>query len=556
MGFLTRRHPAPCPTCGTRWEAPTARFCGRCGTALLDPDVGPDLGRHTGARAGSHASSGGRPRNAAPAVARSLPGRARVVLGTGLGAAIVIAAAAATATGEVDDVPEPADTEVALPDPGGQALAGRPSPEQQAALDRFDPDRRSCRPRGCEAWHLVLEDTTGPLDVDGDWLAVVDGSTLRRRPTRGAASLPGATGTIDDDLTALVRRKVDGELAGDPVDLAVGPDGTALVLWPDLLAAFSRAGDTWLAIPSSIGAAWHVEARGDHAVVLSDLPPDRTPEATDGHRLTGLDLADGTTRWQRDDLIPREFLPAGLAATDAEGALQLVDTSTGRTRWRRPVDPDARVQVSPGPWVVASGIGTNEDADADTAEGAVLLDVQTGQQVATRPETRLLTPIQPLGKLWGAAWVQASDQRAGGPWVTFVALDDDGRERWRVRLGSPVGGACCPAALPWQDDTVAILDPGTVTDAWVIVDAATGQRRDLPVADHPELSGGPAVGRIYVPPEAPDRLIRRSPREVAVLTRDGTASLSAAEDLEVVSTDPLVVRQGPHLLGIEPVPRT
>lgn len=544
MGSLIRRHPVPCPTCAARWDEATARFCGRCGATLERPDP-----------TASH-------RDAAPTAPRPPLGRARLILAAGLGAAILVAAAAAASTGAVDDEARPRDPRVSLPEAGALGVAGRASPEQQEALDRFDPDRRACRPHGCEAWRLTLEDPSGLVAVDEHWLVAVDGSTLRRRPARGSGSLDDGDETTEHDLTWLVRRQGGGEIAGDPVDLAVARDGTALLLWPELLAAIGPDGESWLAIrspssfahdictscstiPTSSGTAWHVEARAGHVVVISDLPAD-APDATDRQRLTGLDLTDGVALWQRDDLVAREFLPAGLAATARDGSLQLIDTSSGRTRWRRPVGPDARVQVSPGPWVVAGVVGE---------PGAVLLDVHTGREVATRPDTRLLTPIQPLGGLWGAAWVRESDRAGREPQVAFVALDDAGQERWRVRLGSPVRGVCCPAAVPWHDDTVAILDPGTAPDAWIIVDAATGQRRDGPEVDPPELPGDPDLGRVDVPPHAPGRLIRRSSQEVAVVTRDGAASLSALGDLEVVSVDPLVVRQGSQLLAIEPVPR-
>ena len=466
-----------------------------------------------------------------------------------LGAVTVTVAAA----GGVDDdlLSQESDPAVTLPASEDVRIGGQLSAEQQAAIDGFDPDRLRCQPRGCEGWHLPLEQGAGPVAVNQGWLAVMDGSTLRVRPVDdaidgGNRDGNGLPATIDHEVGWLQTRPVDGEQAGPPRRVAVTGDGTALLLWPDLLLIIDRDGKERLAIPSSDGSSWHLEARDDHVVVISDLPPGAAPEATDRLRVSGIDLSTGHTRWQRDDIVPREFIDAGLAATTTTGSVVLIDTHDGSTLWTRDVGPDDTVQVTAGPWVVEGGTGQQG--------GAELLDVASGETVASRPESRLLTPIQRLADLWVATWVDDQTRGGRGPRATLVALDDTGEERWQVPLNSLLRSVCCPAAIPWRDGTVAIFDPGPTDGRWFVIDARSGERRDLPEQDAPALPGGANIGRAYVPADAPGRLIQESFGRVAVLTAHGASSLVSDEEIEIVSTDPLIVRQGRHLLRVDPVP--
>jgi len=461
------------------------------------------------------------------------------------------AVTAAAAGGSGDDLPaQDPDPEVALPSSPG-SIGGQLSAEQQAAIDGFDPDRLRCQPRGCEGWHLLLEEEAGPVAVNEGWLAVLDGSTLRVRPVDNGGESDGGEsgsvgGTVDHDIGWLQTRPIDGEPAGPPSRITVTGDGTALLLWPDLLVAIARDGRERLSIPSSDSRAWYLEARDDHVVVVGDLPPGAAPEGTDRLRVSGIDLATGQSRWQRDDVVPRDFIDAGLAATAAGGSVVLIDTRDGSTLWTHDTEPDGSVQVTTGPWVI--------DGGTERQDRAQLVDAASGQVVATRPENSLLTAVQPLGDLWVASWVDNRMPNDSSPRVTLVALDDAGQERWQVPLDSPPRGACCPAALPWHDGTVAIFDPGSSNGGWLVVDARTGAHRDLPEQDMPELPGGANTGRAYIPTGAPDRLLQTSFGRVAVLTADGAGSIVSDDSIEVVSTDPLIVQQGRHLLRVDPVP--
>jgi len=479
--------------------------------------------------------------------------RRRTIVALALGVLTLGLVTAAAAVGVGDGlVPDEPDPEVALPAAEDLTIAGQLSAEQQEALDRFDPDRLRCRPRGCERWHLRLEQESGPVAANGRWLAVLDGATVRVRHVDDSGDRPGdggrddGTRIVDHDIGWLQTRSVDGEPAGPPSRIAVADDGTALLLWPDLLVAIDRQGRERLSIPSSASRAWYLEARDDHVVVIGDLPPSAAPQGTDRLRITGIDLATGRTRWQRDDVAPRDFIAAGLAGTTAAGSVVLIDTRDGSTLWTRDADPNSTVQVTTGPWVV--------DGSAGQPDGAALLDARSGEVVANRPESSLLTPMQPVGDLFIATWVDDRTRGGRGPRATLVALDDTGRERWQVPLNSLLRGACCAAAIPWHDGTIAIFDPGPSDGRWFVVDARTGARRDLPEQDRPQLPGGAYTGRVYVPTDAPGRLLQESFGQVAILTEDGASSLVSDDDIEVVATDPLIVRQGRHLLRVDPVP--
>lgn len=540
VGLRSSHRSRPCRACDARWDEPTARFCGSCGAPLV-------------------ATSSMRPRarsgtDGIGPTGRRSPSRRRAIVGAAITVLALGAITAAAAGGSGGDLPaQDPGPEVALP-PSSGSIGGQLSAEQQAAIDGFDPDRLRCQPRGCEGWHLPLEEEAGPVAVNEGWLAVLDGTTVRVRPVDDAIDLNdhdtrdgnGGLATIDHDVGWLQTRPLDDGEAGPPRRIAVTGEGTALLLWPDLLVAIDRDGRERLAIPSSNGRAWYLEARGDHVVVIGDLPPGAAPEGTDRLRISGIDLATGQTGWQRDDIVPRDFIEAGLAGTTATGSVVLIDTREGSTIWTREVGPDSTVQVTTGPWVV--------DGGAAAQGGAELLDVVSGEVVARRPESGLLTPIQPLADLWVAAWVDDRTQGGRGPRANLVALDDAGDQRWQVPLNSMLRGACCPAAIPWRHGTVAIFDPGAPDGRWSVVDAQTGAPRDLPDGATPELPGGENLGRVYVPVDAPERLLHESFGRVAVLTADGASSIVSDDDIEVVSADPLIVQQGRHLLRVDPVP--
>ncbi len=534
VGPRSRARTTWCPACDARWETATARFCGSCGAPLAATSS-----RRTRSRSGA---------DRRPPTGRGPSSRRRRIIGAALGAltlgAVTAAAAAGVGTGGTPDGPDP---EVALPAPQELTLGGQLSPEQQDALDRFDPDRLRCEPRGCERWHLQVDQEVDLVAANDGWVAVLDGPTVRVRPVDDADGGDDER-IVDHDVGWLQARSIDGEPAGPPGRIGVTGDGTALLLWPDLLAAIDREGRERLSIPSSDSDAWYLDARGDHVVVIGDLPPGAAPEGTDRLRISGIDLATGQTRWQRDDIVPRDFIDAGLAGTSAEGSVVLLDTRDGSTRWTRQTGPDSTVQVTTGPWVI--------DGGTDGRDGAALLDTRTGEEVATRPESSLLTPIQRLAGLWVATWVDDRTRGGRGPRATLVALDDAGEERWQVPLNSLLRGACCPAAIPWRDGTIAVFVPGTPDGRWYVIDAGSGARRDLPAEDAPQLPGGPNLGRVYVPADAPGRLIQRSFGRVAILTADGASSLVSDDDIEVVSTDPLIVHQGRHLLRVDPVPES
>lgn len=340
---------------------------------------------------------------------------------------------------------------------------------------------------------------------------------------------------------------MDGEPVGAPSRIAVSDDGTALLLWPDLLLGIHPDGDQWMTIPSAASRSWYLQPRDGHVVVISDLPPGTTvPGMVDRRRITAIEARTGQALWKRDDLIPRDFIASGLAAINQDGDLEVVETADGSTRWTRAVGPTDNLQVTTGPWLVDSN--TN-------GGGSLLIDAATGESVTERPESSLLTAMQPIGDLWVAAWVDEQTRGGRGPRAVLVALDGRGHERWKLRLNSLLRGACCPAAIRWRDGTIAVFVPGPPTDRWLVVDAATGEPRVLPDEDSPALPGGPNVGRTHVPAQAPGRLLQEAVGELALLTADGSASMSSPGSIEVVSADPLVARQDGSIIGVQPATR-
>lgn len=454
-------------------------------------------------------------------------------------------------------------TDVVLPtggDPASTAGDGQ-------VLDDPRLDALQCLPRSCEAWRLALRDEAVHIAVEDGWLAVLDGRVLRMLPAgaddvaattdpssavqdqppdaRADASppAPGRTRISNFDMSSITIDGGEGRDLPPPTQLTVAAGGRALLMWPDRLVAVDPDGQVWTRESEGPGLV-RATIRGDHVVTVSRAAPPGAG-APDGvvdiRTVTAYDLVDGQVLWERTDLHPLEFIDAGLVATNADGALEVVRTDDGSTRWRRQTTGEERIQTSPGPWLVAS--------DRD---GAVLLDTHTGEEVAARAEGRLVTPLQPVGDLYLAVWAIDQAFDGSGPHAALVALDVGGRERWRVTLDSVLRGADLSAAIPWVSGTVAVYTPSPSPGHWTMYHAATGEPAPLRDAALPSLPPGEAVGRTFVDADAPGRLIRRSGTDVAILSLEG-AAIVRGENVDVVSVDPLVVSSNRHLLGVRPV---
>lgn len=536
-----------CARCGERWTAAHARFCGTCGERLrsqADP---------------GHARPGG-----ATGV------RSRWVLISGVLLVAAVTGTALLSRGSVEP-PSSADGEVALPDELG--APAQLTPEQRDSLGRFRPDRLRCEPQGCEEWRLMLDHPAERVAVGHGWLAVLDGAVLRLRGLGGTTSHldagPSWSGLppYDHDLAGRFTAREDpddpdaqGEghgadatldlLTDPPEQLLVLPDGAVVLRWYDRLAALETDGELRWEIPADIRTFRYIEEiDGDLLVLRDDLA---WPEGTTGPRPSAdpivaevRDARDGRERWSRYTLAPRDITAGGLLITTIDGSVELVDLSDGTTRWRRPRGASERIQSTGAPWLVVA-----------RPDRALLLDAATGVEVADHEMSALLTPFQPVQDRWIAAWIDGGIGGTDGTTqVTLTALDTEGQEVWRVTLSGPTAGACCPAALPWVDGTIAVFDPAARERRWVTIDDTTGRPTELPATEQPRLPlPYDPDQRVHATGAAGDGLLQWGDGQLALLTADGQVRVRGADDLEVVAVDPLVLSQGRELLGVRAVP--
>lgn len=614
-----RRRELRCPSCGDSWDPSTARFCGSCGAALRTTS-GRSSGRSGPDDAGRTWASAWRPTRGTSRLTVALAAVAAMVL---IGGALVLGI-------DIDlaGPPTAADDDVALPD----ELEGpaRLTPEQRESLERFEPDRLRCEPRGCDAGRLQLDTEVQLISADHGWLVLLDGPVLRLRQLRDLApgqDPPPEGSTTEEDpppegsthppgsADASVRRTTSEVIGGagvsrqrdppgydrdlsrmfspaappdsgtepgappppdaprpphdpqdaDPPDgdpppttgyldvaatppeqLAVREDGSVVLRWLDRLALLDDEGELTWEVPAEDRTFRYAEVVDDLIVVLRDDLP--WPEGTTGPRpspdpilVSVLDADDGAELWTRYTLSPHDATDDSLLVTSLDGSIEMVDLRTGATRWQRGRSASERIQSTVGPWVILA-----------RPDRAVLLDTATGAEVATRDRAALLTPLQPIGELWVAAWIDGTVGGGGTANVALVGLDGEGRERWRVPLRSLGGGTCCPAAIPWVDDTIAVFDPAAPAPRWFTI-TARGGLVELPDPAQPHLPLPYDLSdRIHVP-NGSDRLLQRSEDRVALLSVDGQVRVQGSRDLEVVSVDPFVVFQRREVLVSHPV---
>lgn len=565
-----------CPSCGVSWDASTARFCGSCGAWLHATPEGQET--PTGDR------------RSADGVDR------RILLLAAVTGAVLITGLALLGGGSLES-PQPADDEVTLPDDLGPPT--ELTPEQREALEGFAPDRPRCEPVGCETFRLTLDTAITRIAVGHGWLAVLDGAVLRVRPLGGddaprveemaTNEVIGGAGASrqapppperedllepgperDHDLTdrfaRLDDRQPDGAtppgdatdhlfdtdhldiLATPPEQLTLLDDGGVVLRWLDRLALLEHDGSLRWELAADSRTFRSVEVVGDRLLVLRDDLA--WPEGTTGPRASSdpivasvHDLADGEERWRRYTLAPRDLVADGLLITTVEDAIELIDLDDGVTRWRRASGDSERIQSSTGPWIVLT-----------RSDRAIFLDPETGREVASRDSAALLTPIHPIGGSWVAAWIEGRLGQVGGSSVAIVALDDGAEERWRVPLVGLGDAACCPAAIPWVDDTAAIYDPASPVQRWRTVDAGDGTSVRLPEDAQPRLPLSlDEADHVFVSSAAGDRIVQRGEDRIAIVSALGSVSILGSSDLEVVSLDPLVVIQGTEVLAAQPV---
>ena len=183
---------------------------------------------------------------------------------------------------------------------------------------------------------------------------------------------------------------------------------------------------------------------GDHAHVL------------------GVDPADGSVRWGYD--VPGQGLLGGQDLTDdgglawvhADRSTQVLDLTTGTIRWTQPTTHEF-----PG-LAALSGVVLRTTDDA-----VVAYDSLTGEVRSTTPASTAEVTLLPVGDL------AIQFQTAVGPALDgqLVATGADGRERWRVP-GDPLTNVVALNANRVVLQTETGLEPHEL----IMLDATTGER--------------------------------------------------------------------------------
>jgi outer membrane protein assembly factor BamB len=190
--------------------------------------------------------------------------------------------------------------------------------------------------------------------------------------------------------------------------------------------------------------------------------------------LTGLDASTGQARWTlpmgggADGFTPTA--DGGLAITaDQDGVLELevVELSTGRVRWTRPVDSDLVPPVAVGGAVLFAG-----GADGDANSSLTSYDDRTGQVRWTEALKPGIDTQPPLQAYAGLVYLTAEVlQAAGGSptWVLLGISTADGRVKWRFSSSRPASLDVFAPGLVSVGTSLDELDPATGRVRWHVV---------------------------------------------------------------------------------------
>jgi outer membrane protein assembly factor BamB len=554
---VRNRPSGACPDCGTSWPA-TARYCGRCGSALTVPPA------HTATRG--------------PAGWRLRPGPRRAVRAAAVGVLVVGVVAAVVqgagpwpgaATSALDDevalpsaasVPPAASAALAT-DTGANAddATDAASARTRPRLDRADvvlsrhqartPRSVGCVPAGCEAWRRPLDRERPPTVASGDGLVVVVEADR-------ATALDAASGTerwvapLDD----LLPTTADGTRLSD----LVGRDRPEVVIDGDLVlvgtlrrvAALEATDGSRRWVARSTG--WRLEELTPLAevVVLRGRPVRTDVQDDAGLRrqevpVIALDRTDGTVRWTTDERS-RSRPRARTAATElidvaedgitavVRGDLRGHDPATGWVRWRRSWTAGAYA-FRAGPWLVTEGSGGHRLLDPASGQEVADLDGYLAHGVLEVDDVMVSVLLRPEASAAGATSHPAD----------LVALAADGSTVWRERYGFAAPMRCCATLLPWEEG-VAVLG---LRGERELRELATGER--LSFGQRLPLDGPAQV--------APDGTLVGEPvadlggvPATSIVTPDGRVTHVAGPELAIVGTDPLVVRGSGELVGVRP----
>lgn len=323
-------------------------------------------------------------------------------------------------------------------DVGAPGAAARPATDPSVALPSTPPTSASSRAAlvdcdGCERWRLDLSGAVTSLVADGD--AVVIGTSAGEVTVLDARS--GATrwatrlGTAPVHATTLGSLVVVGTAQARVVALA-SPDGQPR--WD-------------VTVPTATAGARAVAGDDDGVILVGGAPPGRTAVALDGRT--------GAPRWAR--FLPERWIGVGdtlVVATDRR--LEGWSAAQEAPRWTVPLLVDEDLVGRAGDLVVTRDRG-----------GPRFRDPSTGAIVASPDRS--------------VTWWSAADDGTllladTGRHTTVVALEPDGRERWRTALpgAEAASGGCCVEVTATSDGRVLAVDRRTTGRA-AVLDLATGE---------------------------------------------------------------------------------
>ncbi|MFJ3758299.1 serine/threonine-protein kinase [Streptomyces sp. NPDC090080] len=397
-------------------------------------------------------------------------------------------------TEDEDEPSEGEEEKPREPDEPPAARAGRgPRPARKVSV------RRMAVAAG--AGLLVLGGVLASVPWSGDDGPAPTGETVRRSATA---------------FEAWQRESVAGNGSGMPQ--CVGGAGRLLCL---------RSGLAFALDPTSGRVLWRhrvADERTSGAPSLSGgllLVP-----ADGGRRVTALDPATGSPRWQRE-------LPAHQAMTvtrsmllvaGADRVITGIDAGTGRTRWSLPVPGTVTPSLSSFAGDrLAYATSTSDDG---THTLVTALDPEAGEQ---RWEARLAGDLEPVGGSGGSLFLLSTDLASGQTDAVVRYTPDPGTTR---RVALPVRRDAPGASV--RGDVVYLLAAGGSLEA---VDMDGGRRLwglqtsvsrgSAPVADGRHVYFTAADGRLLAVDARKGTLVGQTPARLAGNSDQVVAALSA-----------------------------
>jgi outer membrane protein assembly factor BamB len=390
-------------------------------------------------------------------------------------------------TGLADDDARATDPTVELP-----TVPAAPAPAPAGLVD--------CD--GCERWRLDVAGTLTSLGAAGEAIvvgtstgevAVVDG---RDGATRWTTRL----GTAPVHAASLATLVVVGTADARVVALAVA-DGRPR--WD-------------VTIPTATAGARAVAGDENGVILVAGAPPGRTAAALDGRT--------GAARWAR--FLPERWIGVADTLVVANGRrLEGWTAAQEEPRWTVPLLVDEDLVGRAGELVVTRDRGGPRFRDPSTGTIVASPDRSVTWWAAAADGTLLLAD---------------TDVR-----TTIIALEPDGRERWRTSLPGPEGtaGGCCVEVAPTADGRVLAVDRRTDGRA-AVLDLATGEL----LADAGRAAEA-VPGMLLIGATGDLGILQGEGHVVGVDLRTGEPRWRAPDASVVVSLDPLVLSGRTSLLG-------